>query len=124
MDVEATASNEAQNNSASEAKKDGEDISPTKSLFDKLLDKAPAQKSDFAAKVTAPNHDDQNDVEMSDKDDDEADSSSSGLKISSIVAMANENIESTTTDGTNNKSNADKDDDSQKDVSYHRYLPT
>ena len=82
----------------------------------------PAQKSDFAAKVTARNHDDQDDVEMSGKDDDEADSSSSGLKISSIVTMANENNESTATDGTNDKSNGDKDNNSQKDVSYHRNI--
>ena len=118
---EATASNEAQNNSISEAKRDGEEISPTKTVFDKLLEKAPAQKSDFAAKVTARNHDDQDDVDMSDHDDEE-DSSSSGLKISSIVTMANKNDEPTTTDGSNDKSNGNTDNNSQKDVSYLKYF--
>jgi len=69
--------------------KDKEEISPTKGLFDKLIEKAPpkklAQELDSSSKDTGSSHD-QDDVEMEDED-----SPVPGLRISSIVTMSRAN---------------------------------
>jgi hypothetical protein len=68
---------------------DKEEISPTKGLFDKLIEKAPpkklAQELDSSSKDTGSSHD-QDDVEMEDED-----SPVPGLRISSIVTMSRAN---------------------------------
>ena len=78
---EVTTQNEQQKDSSTTEKDGDEDISPTKGLFDKLIEKAPPKKLE-TSRETASNHD-QDDVEMEDED-----SPVPGLRISSIVTMS------------------------------------
>jgi len=78
--TEASTQNEQKDSSNSE--KDKEEISPTKDLFSKLIEKAPPKK---IAQETSSNPED-DDIEMEDED-----SPVPGLGVSSIVTMSRAN---------------------------------